>query len=342
MTLLSKICETVSSLTQPLSDPLDSPTEFAEPVVENRRSTASKQDLQFCRVMLAERQPDDRTLARAWRRVEETMAYVPGGETNITPMIAVASPDTVAAPFEPVAVDAFYLDRHTVTNEQYARFVDDGGYDCQDLWAAETLPYLLQFVDRSGLPGPKYWESGKPPAGKLQHPVVGISWFEAQAFACWAGRQLPTPAEWQHAASWFSTADASLGTSYPWGNAFNPDCANTWHSKRGDTVEVTAYRDGSTPNGLFQLIGNVWEWTGVSLGGAADEQGNRLIFEHPMAEVRGGAFDTYFETQATCQFRTGQRLLYRGPNVGIRCCVRVADLPPPPDPSVFAMTESEW
>jgi iron(II)-dependent oxidoreductase len=79
------------------------------------------------------------------------------------------------------------------------------------------------------------------------------------------------------------------------------------------------------------LIGNTWEWTSDAIDGCQDGD-SHIVFESPMAEIRGGAFDTYLETQATCQFRTGQPPLYRRPNIGFRCCISAQDLPCPPDP----------
>jgi formylglycine-generating enzyme required for sulfatase activity len=333
MTLLSRLRQTVSALTQPIAEPLDLSLELEGPntPAASRPRTA---DPQFCRAMRGA--VSDQTLARAWRKLEESMALVPRGEVRMFPLIA-SEPGGSQTDAVAVSVESFYVDRLAVTNDEFRQFVDDDGYNREEFWPPETLSYLLQFIDESGTPGPKFWKAGKPPAGKGNHPVAGVSWYEARAFAQWAGKQLPTSAQWQQAACWFTTNDGPRGTNFPWGNVFNPEFTNTWHSGRGETVAADSYDDGATPNGVYQLIGNVWEWTACLLGVSTDENGNRLVIEHPMAELRGGAFDTYFETQATCQFRTGQRLVYRGPNVGFRCCVLADDLPPPPDPSAFAV-----
>jgi iron(II)-dependent oxidoreductase len=89
---------------------------------------------------------------------------------------------------------------------------------------------------------------------------------------------------------------------------------------------VNDYYEGSTPNGVYQLVGNVWEWVAAAFECECQDESSRIVFEQPMAEIRGGAFDTYFENQATCQFRSGQPVLYRGANVGFRCCVSVDQL----------------
>ena len=127
---------------------------------------------------------------------------------------------------------------------------------------------------------------------------------------------------------------------YPWGNAFDPRKANTWDSGIGDTVAVAALTAGSTPNGVRQLIGNVWEWVDAQFHPNA-ETGVSVTLDQTMAEIRGGAFDTYFHSQATCQFRTGQPLLFRGPNVGFRCCVSGNTLTSPEDSQTLRDGASE-
>jgi iron(II)-dependent oxidoreductase len=122
---------------------------------------------------------------------------------------------------------------------------------------------------------------------------------------------------------------------YPWGNAFEPSRANTWFGGRHDTVSVDKYPNGATGNGVYQLVGNVWEWVAAIVGHESSNSGTQLVFEQPMAEIRGGAFDTYFSNQATCQFRSGQPLVLRADNVGFRCCASVDQLRPPPGPSAF-------
>lgn len=271
---------------------------------------------------------DEHLQALAWVALENEMALVPGRE-------AVADP-TGTIETGQAAIPAFYLDRFTVTNSSYARFVSDGGYSQTEFWPQEMWPNLLQFVDTTGYSGPRYWINGKPPRGKESHPVVGISWFEARAFALWSGKRLPTAQEWQHAGSWSHGKDGrGQRVRYPWGSTFLPERTNTWAGGVGDTVPVDRYYEGCTPNGVYQLIGNVWEWVATQYQYDTRSSGLRVILEQPMAEVRGGAFDTYFENQATCQFRTGQPFLCRAPNIGFRCCLPSDQLREPPSPSAF-------
>ena len=105
-------------------------------------------------------------------------------------------------------------------------------------------------------------------------------------------------------------------------------------------MPVEEYYSGCTPNGVYQLIGNVWEWTSALFDCDDAPNGDRVLTEFPLAEVRGGAFNTYFASQANAQFRTGQSLMFRGDNVGFRCCVSSDQLVSPSDPYSFLDNEA--
>lgn len=280
----------------------------------------------------AQESPDADLLRVAWRAMENDMALVPAGHITLGgPESAVAYDDRPAPlqPKPPVMVQSFYLDRCAVRNRDFARFVATGGYDRMELWPEEVWPSVVQFVDQTGLPGPRFWSQGRPARVKDDHPVVGISWFEANAYAQWVGKRLPTAAEWEKAGSWPADLMGRGPTvRYTWGNAFDPSRANIWTSGLGTTVEVDQYPNGCTPNGIYQLVGNVWEWTADRFAGPDLQDGLHVFFDQPMGEIRGAAFDTYFEVQATCQFRTGQSFLSRRPNIGFRCAAGADALRP--------------
>jgi len=267
---------------------------------------------------------DEASIDCAWKSLQQEMALIPGGEVSLTRIHATS--DRYQMKFEPngndlIAVQTNYMDRTPITNDDFAKFVAAGGYDNMDLWPVEVIPKVLQFVDQTGNQGPKFWENGQPPTGQLAHPVVGVCWYEANAYASWASKRLPMSAEWQRAGTWFKSSsgdDAEL--RYPWGNAFNPSKANTWAAHLSATVAVDEFPEGRTPNGVSHLIGNVWEWVDTEF--TLDASSNaRLNSSQFLAEIRGGAFDTYFHSQVTNQYRSGQPLFYRSANVGFRCCV---------------------
>lgn len=275
---------------------------------------------------------DEATIVSAWKALEDAMALVPAADVDLWPITWMAPErGTVPPPdVRRVRVASLYMDRWTVTNEAFAEFVTAGGYREPKFWPAHVLPQVLHFVDQTGAPGPRFWSRGEPPRGKRNHPVTGVSWYEASAYASWVGKRLPGSAEWQRAACW--SDDQGAESRYPWGNSFAPNRANTWVGGPGDTVAVDGYYEGCTPNGIYQLTGNVWEWTGAAFDFGSDNPECEVLAQQSMAEVRGGAFDTYFETQATCQFRSGYPLLYRGANVGFRCCISAEGLRTPCQP----------
>jgi iron(II)-dependent oxidoreductase len=226
-------------------------------------------------------------------------------------------------------VEAHYLDRWPVTNRQFRRFVAGGGYDMQPVWDAQVWPAVKGFTDLTGTLGPRYWRNGDYPKGEDEHPVVGICWHEAVAYARWVGKRLPSEAEWLKAAAW----PIALGDGrhrqrrFPWGDTMDHGRCNVWGSGPGRTTSVTQFASGVSAGGVHQLIGNVWEWTSGDFE-AVDSQGNVLELPDPMKSIRGGAFDTYFDQQATCQFRSGDQLLARKHNIGFRCALSACDVAP--------------
>lgn len=266
-------------------------------------------------------------LADTWKALEQDMGLVPGGQITLGPIEREKTSTEYAAPR--INVAPFYLDRFAVTNRDYHAFVSSSGYDEMDLWPQEIWPSVLQFVDQTGLPGPRFWTNGKPPRGLDNHPVVGVCWHEAAAYARWVGKRLPTAAEWEKAGSWPpDLAGHESKLRFPWGNAFDSRRANTWQSGLGTTAPVDGYAEGCTPNGIFQLVGNVWEWVEDAYQGPPLKPGLRIHFDHAMQQVRGGAFDTYFENEATCHFQSGQPILDRCRNIGFRCAVSIDRLQP--------------
>lgn len=300
----------------------------------------SVEQLNYCRILQlpseGEALPNPRAVTTAWKTLEEHMALVPEGEVPLATIDAGSLVGAVSDhPAELAWVQTFYLDRFAVSNAEFAQFVSEGGYAQECLWPAEILAHVLQFVDSTGCAGPRYWANGQPPAGKLNHPVVGICWYEANAYAHWRGKRLSTPAEWQRAATWAGCQVGAAQSRYPWGDSFDPSRCNTWNTGLGETAATDEFYSGCTPNGVYQLIGNTWEWTAALFESDVNPEGDRLLSDSAMGEIRGGAFDTYFASQATSQFRTGQNLLYRGRNIGFRCVVDADQLVPPSDPYSF-------
>jgi hypothetical protein len=157
---------------------------------------------------------------------------------------------------------AFLIDRHEVTNAEFARFIAAGGYRNVAYWIdpmpidGRPMPWNVamdRHVDRTGTPGPRLWSSGGFPEGKADHPVVGVSWYEAAAFAKWAGKELPTAAQWWRAAL------GDGGGFFPWGRDVRTAELRANFGLVG-TQPVGSHPAGMSPFGCFDLAGNVREW----------------------------------------------------------------------------------
>jgi iron(II)-dependent oxidoreductase len=259
-------------------------------------------------------------LERAYGAVDQEFALVPEGNASIHTTLS----DAPGAAEADVATEPYLLARFQVSNAQFQNFVDCGGYEDLELWAEDVWPHLIDFKDLTDKPGPRFWRGGRHDKKLARHPVVGVCYYEAEAYAKWAGFRLPSEAEWQIAASWRINSSAYVLRRYPWGDALDKTRCNIWASGIATTVPVDKYDTGAAPNGVLQLAGNVWEWTQSDFE-VTDEEGRPVVGDMLMKSIRGGAFDTYFPSQATSCFRTGQACLVRANNTGFRCALRMLD-----------------
>src|SRR5262249_29433210 len=147
-------------------------------------------------------------LEQAQAALDEAMAIVPQGSVLVRARCYDSLEEEATSRAERlVHVEGLFLDRYAVSNHEYLEFVEDGGYEQMSLWDETIWPAVLGFVDRSGQPGPRYWENGTYPTGLDDHPVVGVCWYEACAFARWAGKRLPTDPEWVKTGAWPVSAE---------------------------------------------------------------------------------------------------------------------------------------
>ena len=160
----------------------------------------------------------------------------------------------------------FRMDVAPVTNGEFAKFIEAGGYDDFKYWLSDGW----DLVQESGWKAPLYWESKNSMWIKkdfrgvheidFDEPVVNVSYYEADAYARWAGKRLPTEAEWEKAASWDD--DLKVKTLYPWGNEPpTPERANLFESHVWAPSRIGSYPAGKSHFGCHQLVGDVWEWT---------------------------------------------------------------------------------
>ncbi|PYQ16638.1 MAG: hypothetical protein DMF80_04335, partial [Acidobacteria bacterium] len=214
------------------------------------------------------------------------MIAVMGGETRLLHPLGEAPR---------VDTGDYLIDRHEVTNEEYQEFVDAGGYRRRDFW---TQPFVQDgralswedavafFRDRTGDPGPATWEAGRYPRGRDKHPVAGISWYEAAAYAEFAGKTLPTAYHWTNA--------SQSGVGSLWAPASN------FHAVETKPVGGPGTLSGF---GTTDMAGNVKEWCWNE-----GRDGKRFIM--------GGGFGdppyVFFQSDAQSPWK-------REPNFGVRC-----------------------
>ena len=206
-------------------------------------------------------------------------------------------------PAHSVHVDAFFLDTTPVTNGDYLRFIDAGGYDQRRWWTAPGW----QHRQRAQLSAPLFWSrdgSGswwRRSFGNLipvrdDEPVLHVCLYEAQAYAAWAGRRLPTEAEWEKAARWDPISQRSR--RYPWGDEDpTPERANLGQQHLRP-APAGSYPAGASAYGVHQLIGDVWEWTSSTFAAYAGfevfpyAEYSQVFFGEDYYVLRGGSFGT--------------------------------------------------
>lgn len=189
------------------------------------------------------------------------MVYVAGGDF----LMGSDDAEELSRPAHFVSVRPFFIDRTEVTNEAYRKFVEAANYD-----------------------PPSTWKDGMFAPGEEELPVTGITWYDAAAYAAWAGKRLPTEAEWEFAAR------GPEGRKYPWGNGWDASLANV------DNMVKALRRAGEgmpTPLGIFDMAGNAWEWT------ASDARAYPGSKEFPRSRlrlkiIRGGNWKSNSETAA--------------------------------------------
>ncbi len=205
-----------------------------------------------------------------------------------------------SVPRHAVEVDAFYLDRTEVTNGQWAAYLAATG--------AEPSDELVQYR----------WKADAPAPEALDEPVGAVSFDEAAAFAEWAGKRLPNEVEWEYAAR------GEEGRVYPWGDTFDESRVLSDRTRKGrrgavGPEPVATHPGGRTPEGAFDLAGNVWEWTSSRFAPYAggDTTSNEL-FSPARRVVRGGAWDSNPVVFRSAVRQFAERATWFG-TLGFRC-----------------------
>ena len=216
---------------------------------------------------------------------DPNMVYVEGGE-----LIFGADGDKEdESPQQTLYVDGFNIDIHPVTCAEYKAFVDATGHRA-----------------------PRNWKEGQIPAGKEDHPVVWVTWEDATAYAEWAGKRLPTEAEWEKAAR------GTDGRMYPWGDTFDSSKSNSREANIGKTSPVGQFPKGASVYGALDMAGNVWEWTSDWYDGYRGSVYTLERFGSTYKVLRGGSwFDGADAVRTTT--RNSGKPTFMFSTIGFRC-----------------------
>lgn len=245
------------------------------------------------------------------KRVE--MIQIPAGEFEM-------GDDSVDAldnerPVQRVYLETYWIDRYPVTCQQYRAFMEAGGYQNPRWWSKAGWEWLQtqQVTQPLNWCENPMWDN---------HPVCGVSWYEAEAYSRFVGKRLPTEAEWEKAASWDAQADCRR--IYPWGNE-QPTLKHCNHDNSiGRTTPVDAFSTGKSAYGLYDALGNVWEWTATWFDGYPGFQSypyigySQVYFDQQHRVLKGGSWATR-PWALRCSFRNWYHPCVRQILAGFRC-----------------------
>ena len=207
----------------------------------------------------------------------------------------------IELPEHKVYLNDYKIDAYPVTNAQYLEFIEDGGYSDFKYWLSDGW----EIVKKNHWQAPMYWEKvgdewftldfiGKRKINPNE-PVCHVSYYEADAYCKWAGKHLPTEAEWEKAACWNEAEQKK--NLFPWGNNLPTELqANLLDSYLWNCSEVGSYPEGKSSYGCYQMIGDVWEWTSSEFVGyprfkSGFSEYNDKWFTNQKV-LRGGSFGT--------------------------------------------------
>ena len=256
------------------------------------------------------------------------MAVVPAGSFAMGSVWNRFAYDNELPPHD-IHLPAFKIDRLLTTNEDYASFIQAGGYQRREWWSDDGWAWR----EREGWECPLYWAANADgwrvrtmfdeDVLSPQHPVIGVSWYEAEAYARFAGKRLPSEAEWEKAASWDPDGRGNK-RRYAWGNDEPTPALCNFHNYFWSTTPVGTFPDGGSLYGCLDMTGNVWEWTADAFasypGFAASPypEYSEIWFDGDHRVLKGGSWATRAPLLRT-SFRNFFRRHFRIAFAGIRC-----------------------
>jgi gamma-glutamyl hercynylcysteine S-oxide synthase len=233
-------------------------------------------------------------------------------------------------PAHAVELSDFRIDSYPVTAGEYAVFIEADGYQTRSLWSDEGW----EWKEANDTDCPEYWsrstgsndtdwwvrEMFEDTAMRADHPVTGVSWYEAEAYARFVGKRLPTEAEWEKAASWDPIAGRKR--AFSWGD--EPDGHGNFGFQNWGTTSVGTYSQDASAYGCFDMSGNVWEWTASRFEGYPGfevfpyPEYSEIWFDGDHRVLKGGSWATRLPL-LRCSFRNFWRPRFRIAFAGFRC-----------------------
>ncbi|MGH9901686.1 MAG: SUMF1/EgtB/PvdO family nonheme iron enzyme, partial [Pyrinomonadaceae bacterium] len=271
---------------------------------------------------------DQSALTRAPDARPGGMVAVPEGPCQIGSVWDAFAYDN-ELPAHTVSLPAFKIDRLLTTNEEYAHFIREGGYERREWWGDEGWTRR----EREGWSCPPYWRRNLDGGWDVRtmfdegpmrprHPVTGVSWYEAEAYARFAGKRLPTEAEWEKTASW--DASESRKRRFAWGDDPPATARCNFDNRFWDTTAVGIFPEGASPYGCLDMTGNVWEWTSDAFAAFPGfepfpyPEYSETWFDGDHRVLKGGSWATGASVLRT-SFRNFFRRHFRIAFAGIRC-----------------------
>jgi ergothioneine biosynthesis protein EgtB len=273
------------------------------------------------------RQPEQAEGRTGSTELRTEMILVPGGELEIGSVGYPFAYDNEQPPHRVELAD-FLIDKYPVTNGEYVDFLTAGGYQTRSLWSEAGW----KWKEENNITQPLYWsfddgvwrvrEMFSNDELKPNHPVTGVSWHEAEAYARFVGKRLPTEAEWEKAASW--NPQTQTNQRFSWGDEL-PDVSHAnFAIQRWGTTPVDAFESTPSSYGCVDMIGNVWEWTATVFDGYPGfkpfpyKEYSELWFDGDHRVLKGGSWATRSPI-LRCSFRNFWRPQFRIAFAGFRC-----------------------
>jgi gamma-glutamyl hercynylcysteine S-oxide synthase len=262
------------------------------------------------------------TIERADATLDERIAAAHAlagvGDARATAIDRVVIPGGAFAKGDPARQEklgAYSIDRYPVTVAAYAAFIETGGYRDRRHWSADGWAWRTE----GAIIRPRFWEEDEWRTYLIpNHPVVGVSFYEAEAYAAFRGARLPTEAEWEKAARGVD------GRRYPWGNDWREDACGMRGVGPRSTVPIGVFPKGQSPYGVRDLVGCVWQWCSDPFVGWGDtssgdvEEAADSAASPARRTTCGGAWNT-LRWSVSCLGRNGYPMTARFSNLGFRC-----------------------